>query len=102
MTADRIALAQSLLQEAVFTSRARQAAGGAISEPAVAADPARPAGSRTEKAAGNCGLGAETVVDLDLSERGKELCGEIWSREVYEEGTNARRDASSEILDQLF
>lgn len=51
-----------LLREAVFASRARQAA--AIAPPGLRPAPEGPAGS-----AGNCGLGAKALVDLRLSEK---------------------------------
>jgi hypothetical protein len=65
MSHNRKELAVSLLQEAVFASRARQAVGAAI-------------GTNP----GTCGLGAETAVDLDLSPRGQELFDQIWTGET--------------------
>ncbi len=63
---DRQQLAEGLLQEAVFSARARQAAGVATSESASA----------------SCGLGPEIRFDLDLSERGAELFRELWPRDT--------------------
>ena len=63
-------LAAAFLREAVFRSRARQAAGTALAGLALAEDVARDAG--------NCGLGHKAAVELDLSERGQELYGELW------------------------
>jgi len=64
--------AQAFLQEAVYRSRARQAAGTALA-----------ALAETEQApeardAGNCGLGVKAAVELDLSDRGAELFAELW------------------------
>lgn len=58
---ERIQQAQAFLQEAVYRSRARQAAG-------------------TELAGGdpNCGLGEKAALELNLSERGAELFASLW------------------------
>ena len=69
MSEERLHLAQSFLQEAVFQSRARQASAVEI-----------PAGS-TNSTAG-CGLGAETAIDLELSPNGEELFRKLWTRTV--------------------
>ena len=74
MSEDRIRLGQSLLQEAVYQSRARQAAsvglsGGQLDRPS------------TGTGAG-CGLGQETAIDLELTERGEEVFREIWPRQL--------------------
>jgi len=63
--AARLELAESFLQEAVFRSRERQAAGVEL----------RRGGNPT---AGNCGLGEKAAIDLDLSARGKELADQLW------------------------
>ncbi len=65
---DRLGLAQAFLQEAVFRSRARQAAGGGL----LGASP------DDDFVVGRCGLGEGAAVELDLSERGRELYGELW------------------------
>lgn len=62
---DRHALAQAFLQEAVFASRAKQAAGTALA----AGASAKPT---------NCGLGREAAVVLDLTPRGRELLGTLF------------------------
>lgn len=59
MDAERIELAQRFLQEAVYRSRAKQAAESAVQS--------------GNPALGNCGLGAKPALALDLSERGREL-----------------------------
>lgn len=61
----RLELAESFLQEAVFRSRERQAAGVELRRGA------RPA-------AGNCGLGEKAAIELDLSPRGRELAAGLW------------------------
>jgi hypothetical protein len=58
--ADRLAQAEAFLQEAVYRSRAGQAAGASL------------AGSA------HCGLGNEAAVELELSERGAELFRALW------------------------
>jgi hypothetical protein len=62
----RQCLAEGLLGEAVFQSRAKQAAAGAVQ-----------AAGRSGGAA-QCGLGREAAVELGLSERGGELFRELW------------------------
>jgi hypothetical protein len=54
-------LAEELLQEAVYRSRARQAAGASLQQ--------GPAG---------CGLGDHAAVELELSPRGRELLDALW------------------------
>lgn len=61
----RLSRAEELLQEAVYQSRAAQAAGVALRQPA--------AGS-----VGSCGLGEGAAVVLELSPRGAELYGELF------------------------
>ena len=72
MTDDRIALAESFLQEAVYQSRARQAAGVGLSGSTLDSAPAP----------GGCGLGDGASVDLELTPRGEELFRELWPRTV--------------------
>ncbi len=63
--ARRLALAEEFLQEAVFRSRAAQAAGGVFAAPAV-------------DSTGRCGLGAEAAVELELTPRGAEIFAQLW------------------------
>lgn len=64
--AARIALAQDFLREAVYASRAKQAAGTEL---------ARLAAPRVK---GSCGLGEAAAVELELSPRGAELYALLW------------------------
>jgi len=68
--AARFELAESFLQEAVYRSRERQAAGVEL----------RRGGAKP--GAGNCGLGEKAAIELDLSQRGKELAHELWPADV--------------------
>ena len=83
MTENRKQLARNLLQEAVYASRARQASGLAAGSVG-SADPPMSPGSPGSPGSiiGQCGLGQETVVDLELSPRGEELFHELWARET--------------------
>jgi hypothetical protein len=63
--AARIELAERFLQEAVFRSRERQAAGMELRRGA-------------SPAAGNCGLGEKAALELGLSSRGVEIANELW------------------------
>lgn len=74
MSETSIRLAESFLQEAVYQSRARQAAGVGLT----GGRPDGPPGSPTA----GCGLGANAGLDLELSERGVELFRELWPRET--------------------
>ena len=58
---ERISLARDLLREAVFQSRAKQAAGTSLAR----SDP--------NSKAGNCGLGAHAAIESRLSDKGREL-----------------------------
>jgi len=69
-SSNRLQLAESLLQEAVYQARSKQAAGIALG--AAGSDPA----------SGGCGLGAEPSRELELSERGQEIFHELWPRET--------------------
>ncbi|HUR27484.1 MAG TPA: hypothetical protein VM509_04805 [Planctomycetota bacterium] len=62
----RVRLASDLLREAVFSSRAKQAAGTSLAR----------VDSRAK--AGNCGLGAHAEVELCLSEKARELAAALW------------------------
>lgn len=64
----RIESAERFLQEAVYRSRSRQAAVGAL-----AADGA------------GCGLGTRAEVVLELDERGRALFAELWPDPITEE-----------------
>lgn len=72
MSDERIRLAESFLQEAVYQSRARQATGVGLSG-------GRPDGPPGSPGSG-CGLGADAAVDLELTDRGVELFHELWPR----------------------
>jgi len=63
--AERLARAELFLQEAVYRSRATQAAGTALAQLA-------------EGAQRQCGLGDGPAVVLDLTPRGRELAGELF------------------------
>lgn len=64
MSSARLEMAESFLREAVFRSRERQAASVAVSAP--------------RARGGTCGLGEKAAVDLDLSQRGRELFDRLW------------------------
>lgn len=85
----RLELAEAFLREAVYRSRAAQAAAGAL--PSATPPPAT----------GQCGLGERAVVVLDLSDTGRELFERIWT-EVPTAGEFARlRDIMREwVVDQ--
>ena len=72
MSEERIRQAESFLQEAVYQSRARQAAGVGLGGGRVDGPPGSPDAG--------CGLGANAAVELELTERGKELFQELWPR----------------------
>jgi len=63
---ERLELAQEFLREAVFASRARQAAGTEL------ARLARP------RVKGSCGLGEAAAVELELTPRAAELYAQLW------------------------
>jgi hypothetical protein len=75
--ARRLELAESLLQEAVYRSRELQAGVTALARP--------PSGG------GNCGLGERAPQGLELSERGRRLCTEIWPDDLEDRRAAARR-----------
>jgi len=64
MSSARLEMAESFLREAVFRSRERQAASVAIAAP--------------RERGGTCGLGEKAAVDLELSQRGRELFDRLW------------------------
>lgn len=61
---DELELAEAFLREAVYRSRAQQAATNALSTPS--------------NAIGRCGLGERAEVALDLTERGRELFTQLF------------------------
>ena len=88
-TPERVALAEALLQEAVFRSRERQAVG-------VSLLPAQPDGSSPT----NCGLGREAAVVLDLSPRARELFGALWPVPPDASGLERLRAALADWIEQ--
>ena len=77
MDEERLQDAAAFLREAVFRSRARQAAGVALK-----------GGDLNREASGpaNCGLGEKAALELDLSERGQELYEKLWPSDLGAEG----------------
>jgi hypothetical protein len=71
MNGDRLALAEAFLQEAVFQSRAKQAAGAALA-------------SGASSKPTNCGLGREAAIVLELSARGEELLRALFAKPLAE------------------
>lgn len=89
LDAARLELAEAFLREAVYRSRAAQAAAGSLPT----ASPA-PAG-------GQCGLGERAMVVLDLTDKGRELFERIWTTEPTEGEFDRLRDLMREwIVDQ--
>ena len=66
MTGERLTRAEALLQEAVYRSRARQAAGAGLQAGGGPSGPAQ------------CGLGQEAAVDLDLSDEARASFRALW------------------------
>jgi len=83
--AARVELAESFLQEAVFRSRERQAAGVEL----------RRGGNPT---AGNCGLGEKAAIELDLSARGRELAEQLWPAGLEGEHLESLKAAVAEWI----
>lgn len=84
-SADRLSLAEAFLQEAVFRSRAKQAAGTALAALSAISAESKPAS--TTGAAGDargCGLGLRAEVVLDLSPRAAELSRQLWPEGLAE------------------
>ena len=83
MNIERLAHAEGLLREAVYRSRALQAASSALAMPALAsperdvADEAK-RGDGGAKPPGRCGLGERAAVSLDLSAEGERLFLALW------------------------
>lgn len=65
---DRLRLADELLQEVVYASRAKQAAGSSL----------RLAREKDGSSPTNCGLGREAAIELGLSERGQAAFERLW------------------------
>ena len=65
---ERVRRAEELLQEAVYASRAKQAAGVSLLL----------AREKDGSAPTNCGLGREAAVELGLSERGRAALESLW------------------------
>ncbi|MBK8177368.1 MAG: hypothetical protein IPK67_00380 [Planctomycetes bacterium] len=73
LNAERLALAVDLLREAVYQSRAKQAAGSSVSLGAA------------QGAAGNCGLGTHAAIEQALSPKGRELAARLWPTPLTQE-----------------
>jgi len=67
---ERLSLAEDFLREAVFRSRAAQAAGSTFPSPSSAGD------------AGRCGLGERAAVVLDLSAEGRAIFERLFASEL--------------------
>jgi hypothetical protein len=78
----RIELAQALLAEAVFASRAKQAAGASLMQGA------------------GCGLGTRAEVALELSPRAAQIARELWPRELSAAELESVRQATAEWVEQ--
>lgn len=76
-SADRLEAAEAFLQEAVYRSRAKQAASFGLAREARAAE-----GADTVQ----CGLGREAAIELDLAEKGRALADRIWSAPLDADG----------------
>ena len=76
---ERLHLADELLQEVVFASRAKQAAGLSL----------RLAREKDGSSPTNCGLGREAAIELGLTERGQAAFETLWPAEASE--SEARR-----------
>lgn len=84
----RLDLAQAFLREAVYRSRAAQAAASVFPSPSA-------------PSAGRCGLGERAVVVLDLSDKGRELFERIWSAAPTEDELARLREMMREwVVDQ--
>lgn len=65
---DRLELARTVLREAVFASRAKQAAGASLLL----------ARERDGSSSANCGLGRDAAIELGLSEKGRSAFASLW------------------------
>ena len=91
---ERLRLADELLQEVVYASRAKQAAGMSL----------RLAREKDGSSPTNCGLGREAAIELGLTERGQEVFEALWPAEVPESEARRTRDVLArwvERADQL-
>ena len=82
---NRLDIAESFLQEAVYQSRGRQAAQTGLARGLMEDKPSGPT---------NCGLGHEAAVELALSPRGEELFAELWPAGC----DDAQRTRISEVM----
>lgn len=78
---ERLSLAEAFLREAVYRSRARQAAGVALAQGA-------------KPAAGQCGLGERAAIELDLDAKGREIAARLWPQ-ALEQGALERVRAAT-------
>lgn len=91
---ERLTTAAAFLAEAVFASRARQAAGASLLR----------AAERDGSSPTNCGLGREAAVELALSPRAAELANALWPTPIAPESLRAVQDVIArwvERQDQL-
>lgn len=91
---ERLTTAAAFLAEAVFASRARQAAGVSLLR----------AAERDGSAPTNCGLGREAAVELALSPRAAELARSLWPAPLTDDALRAVQDVVArwvELQDQL-
>jgi hypothetical protein len=87
MDSTRADLAEAFLREAVYRSRATQAAIGALLAP-------------KSDASGNCGLGQKAAVVLDLSERGRDLFLELWRDDADPASIDRIREAMRDWIER--
>ncbi len=90
----RLLLAEELLQEAVYTSRAKQAAGVSLLR----------AREKDGSSPSNCGLGQGAAISLELSAQGRAALEELWPAGLIPEDFERIRSALAawvERQDQL-
>ena len=85
MNEDNIQKAMAYLQEAVYQSRDRQAMAAPLS---------------ASEAPGSCGLGERAVVELRLSDRGRELFSELWGEDEATDLEHIREVTSQWVREQ--
>jgi hypothetical protein len=91
---ERLATAEAFLAEAVYASRARQAAGVSLLR----------AAERDGSAPTNCGLGRDAAVELALTPRAAELANVLWPTPLAPQALRAVQDVVArwvERQDQL-
>src|SRR5262245_27197061 len=91
---ERLRLADELLQEVVFASRAKQAAGLSL----------RLEREKDGSSPTNCGLGREAAIELGLNERGQAAFEALWPAEPSEDEARRIREVLErwiERADQL-